>query len=77
MVMMPLGTELTAALIERLGHAGIDTIVVVGGAAATQGSPDDVRRAFDELFAGHEHDAWMMDLKGIVVRQALRGDHDA
>jgi hypothetical protein len=76
LVMMPAGTDLTPALIERLANLGVDTIVVLGDEAAVRRSPDAIQRGLDELFAGHEQDAWMMDLKGIILRQASRGGGD-
>lgn len=76
MAMMPSGTALTPALIERLERAGIQSVVIADEHDAGV-SPDDLRHAFDELFAGHEHDAWMMELKDLVVRQALGQHPDA
>ena len=77
MILMQPGTELTPVLIERLGHAGIQSVVIADADGVGEPSPDEVQHAFDELFTGHELDAWMMELKGVVVRQALRGDRDA
>jgi hypothetical protein len=75
-VMMQAGTELTAALIARLGDIGIAAVVVAGDDRGRR-SPEDVQQQVATLFAGHEHDSWMMELKAIVIRQALRGGSGA
>ena len=77
MVMMQPGAELTAAAIERLSNIGIESIVIVDDSPDASRSPEEVHRVFEARFARHEDDPWMMDLKAIVIRQALRGGGDA
>jgi hypothetical protein len=69
MVMVQPGTELTAAIIERLRNLGIDSVFVEGERAAGEKPTEVLLQELDERFAGHEHDAWMMALKAIVARQ--------
>lgn len=76
MVMMQAGIELTSAILERLATIGVETVVVVDD-AAVRVAPEEVERVLDERFTGHDQDAWMMELKAIVRRQALRGGGDA
>jgi hypothetical protein len=76
MVMMQAGTELTATILDRLVSIGVEFVAVVDD-AATRPVRDEVQRVLDERFTGHEQDPWMMELKAIVLRQALRGGDDA
>jgi hypothetical protein len=76
MVMMQAGVELTSAILERLASIGVETVVVVDD-ASVRVAPEEVERILDERFTGHDQDAWMMALKAIVRRQALRGGGDA
>lgn len=74
-VMVQAGAELTATLIERLRGMGIDTVVVASDDEATV-AKRPVHELLAELearFAGHEHDALMMQLKDIVARQLSGG----
>ncbi len=75
MILMQPGTVLNDTLIERLRNSGVQSLVIVDD--AVERSPEAVQQAFDALFTGHEDDAWMMELKAIVVQQALRGVPDA
>jgi hypothetical protein len=69
MVMVQPGTELTAAIIDRLRNLGIDSVAVEGEADG-EVKPLEVSLAeLDARFAGHEQDPWMMALKAIVARQ--------
>ncbi len=70
MVMVQPGTELTAAIIDRLKNLGIDSRLRGGRAAGARSKPLDVAlRELDERFVGHEEDPRMMELKAIVARQ--------
>lgn len=73
-VMVRPGTELTATLIERLRSLGIDTVTVASSESIPgRGSSLDQRlRELDARFAGHEHDAVMMQIKDVVARQLRR-----
>lgn len=77
MVMMQPGTVLTEALIDRLRNMGIETVAIIDDAAAVKLTPEEAQRVFDERFKGHEADAWMMELKAIVLKQALKGGDGA
>lgn len=77
MVMMQPGTVLTEALIERLGNMGVESVAVIDEAASVKLTPEEAQRVLDERFAGHEADAWMMELKAIVLKQALKGGDGA
>jgi len=70
-VMVQPGAELTPPLIERLRALGVDSVVIAGDAegAAARPSVEERLRELDARFAGHEQDAWMMELKDIVARQ--------
>lgn len=74
MIMVQPGTELTAAIIDRLRNLGIDSVFVEGSGRGTEKSPEEIRREIQERFRGHEHDAWMMELKEIVLKRVAGGD---
>lgn len=69
MVMVQPGTELTAAIIERLRNLGIDFLQVEGDPSAGAKPLEVALAELDARFAGHEQDKWMMALKAIVARQ--------
>ena len=75
-VMVQTGTELTAALIERLRTMGVEMVTVASGGSGAR----DARllaeqvAAVEARFAGHEQDPWMMRLKDIVLRQLAGAD---
>jgi hypothetical protein len=67
MVMMQPGTQLTAAIIDRLKNLGIDSVIVEGASRIPDKPLDVMLRELDERFQGNEHDSWMMELKAIVA----------
>lgn len=78
-VMVQAGTELTAALIERLRTMGVEVIAVASGgsSARNEGLLADQAADVEARFAGHEQDPWMMRLKAIVLRQLAGADDTA
>lgn len=77
--MVQAGTELSSTLIERLAGLGVETLVVAAdpspGSTGSASLEERVRQV-EARFAGHEHDAWMMALKALVVGQLTAGARD-
>ena len=78
-VMVQAGTELSSTLIERLAGLGVETLVVAAdplpGSTGSASLEERVRQV-EARFTGHEHDAWMMALKALVIGQLTAGARD-
>jgi hypothetical protein len=73
MLMIQPGTELTDTIIARLQTIGIDSVYVEGDNPGGDKPVAVLMQELDERFAGHERDAWMMELKAVVARHLRDG----
>jgi hypothetical protein len=76
MVMVQSGAVLTVEIIDRLLNLGVD-VVWLEGAAADARPVEALLADLDRRFAGHEHDALMMELKNLVTNRIRQGATDA
>jgi len=77
--MVQAGTALSSTLIGRLAGLGVETLVVAADPSTDSAGPGSLEervRQVEVRFTGHEHDAWMMALKALVIGQLTPGRRD-
>ena len=72
MVVAPQGAELTEALLDKFDMMGVDQVVVEGEPVQTEGvasgtNYDTRLQRLDHLFRHHAEDAWMNQVKSLLV----------
>ena len=72
MVVAPQGAEITESLLDKFDMMGVEHVVVEGNPVSTEGVSSgtnyDVRmQRLDHLFRHHGEDAWMNQVKSLLV----------